>query len=64
MIYQVKIKSYKKIKPILTIKCGEQYLDGFKKDLLDTNTNYLDCENVIINKKDIRCIIIKKLSDN
>lgn len=64
MIYKIKVKSYKKINPLITIQCSEEYLEGFKKDLFDKELDYLDCENMIINKKDIKYIIIKKISDN
>lgn len=64
MIYKVKIYVKSKCGSIADIKCGDQYLNGLKKDLFDNNLAFLDCEDVVIPKSEIKRINIKKISEN
>lgn len=63
MIYKVKIYEKKKLSKI-TVTCSEEYLKGLKDDLFDTNTKFLEIEEVIIPKDSIKRITAKKVSDN
>lgn len=63
MIYKVKIYEKKKLSKI-TVTCSEEYIKGLKDDLFDTNTKFLEIEEVIIPKDSIKRITAKKVSDN
>lgn len=64
MIFKLSVYTEGRIRPVVTIKCGDEYFEGFKKDLFDTEIPYLDCEELILKKNDIRKVKVKKISDN
>lgn len=64
MVYKVKIYTYKRFNKQVVIKCGDEYLKGLKDDLLNNDLLFLDCEDIIIPKNNIKKIVIKNLSDN
>lgn len=64
MVYKVKIYTYKRLNNVITLRCGDEYLKGLKNDLFDKEQEFLDCENLIVPKTNIKKITIKQISDN
>ena len=63
MIYKVKIHEKRHFGTI-NLTCSEEYLKSLKDDLFDSNTKFLEIEEVIIPKDSIKRITAKKVSDN
>lgn len=63
MIYKVKIHEKRRFGTI-NVTCSEEYLKSLKDDLFDSNTKFLEIEEVIIPKDSIKRITAKKVSDN
>lgn len=61
MIYKVKVYTNKKE---CSITCGEEYLEGLKKDVFDNEMQFIDLENIILPKSSIKKITIKSISGN
>lgn len=60
MVYEIKIYLKKHLKAIASIKCDEEYLKDLKEDLQNDDL-FLDLEDFIVIKNDIKKIIIKEI---
>lgn len=60
MVYEVKVYLKKHLKAVAAIKCDEEYLKDLKDDLQNDDL-FLDLENIIVIKNDIKKIVIKEI---
>lgn len=64
MTYKIKIYEKKKLKPSVCVVCSNDYLDGFKKDLFNSEEKFIDMEQIIVPKDNIKRVKVIKVSDN